>query len=82
MVSERDIELVHDIEGRISMLCNEVSRQSFSECKGLETNYVSLFPLIVIDKKMDEFPISENKVLELLNEVTSAKRAANMVCAN
>ncbi|KAG0039237.1 putative RNA helicase [Podila clonocystis] len=47
MVSERDIELVHDIESRIN-------------------------------KKMGEFPISENKVLELLNEVTSAKRAANM----
>ncbi|KAF9336188.1 putative RNA helicase [Podila minutissima] len=47
MVSERDIELVHDIESRIN-------------------------------KKMEEFPISENKVLEILNEVTSAKRAANM----
>ncbi|KAG0084343.1 putative RNA helicase [Podila epicladia] len=47
MVSERDIELIHDIESRIN-------------------------------KKMEEFPISENKVLEMLNEVTSAKRAANM----
>ncbi|KAF9973175.1 putative RNA helicase [Actinomortierella ambigua] len=47
MVSERDIELVHDIEARIN-------------------------------KTMDEYPTNENKVLELLNEVTSAKRAANM----
>ncbi|KAF9113260.1 putative RNA helicase [Mortierella sp. AM989] len=31
-----------------------------------------------INKTMGEFPIVENKVLELLNEVTSAKRAANM----
>ncbi|KAF9411200.1 hypothetical protein BGZ94_001412 [Podila epigama] len=47
MVSERDIELVHDIESRIN-------------------------------KKMEEYPISENKVVELLNEVTAAKRVANM----
>ncbi|KAG0213545.1 putative RNA helicase [Mortierella sp. GBA30] len=47
MVSERDIELVHDIESRIN-------------------------------KTMDEYPIPENKALDLLNEVTSAKRAANM----
>ncbi|KAG0043013.1 hypothetical protein BGZ83_011940 [Gryganskiella cystojenkinii] len=47
MVSERDIELVHDIEARIN-------------------------------KTMAEFPIAETKALDLLNEVTSAKRAANM----
>ncbi|KAG0263225.1 putative RNA helicase [Actinomortierella ambigua] len=47
MVTERDIELVQDIEARIN-------------------------------KTMDEYPTSENKVLELLNEVTSAKRAASM----
>lgn len=48
MVSERDIELVHDIESRIN-------------------------------KTMGEYPIAENKALELLNEVSSAKRAATMV---
>ncbi|KAK3805423.1 MAG: P-loop containing nucleoside triphosphate hydrolase protein [Linnemannia elongata] len=48
MISERDIELVHDIESRIN-------------------------------KKMGEYPVSENKALELLTEVTSAKRAATMV---
>ncbi|KAF9325975.1 hypothetical protein BGZ91_002167 [Linnemannia elongata] len=47
MVSERDIELVHDIESRIN-------------------------------KTMGEYPVSENKALELLTEVTSAKRAATM----
>ncbi|KAF9104284.1 putative RNA helicase [Mortierella sp. GBA35] len=47
MVSERDIELVHDIESRIN-------------------------------KTMGEYPIAENKALELLNEVSSAKRAATM----
>ncbi|KAG9068580.1 putative RNA helicase [Linnemannia hyalina] len=47
MVSERDIELVHDIESRIN-------------------------------KTMSEYPVSENKALELLTEVTSAKRAATM----
>ncbi|KAI7816232.1 P-loop containing nucleoside triphosphate hydrolase protein [Gamsiella multidivaricata] len=33
-----------------------------------------------INKTMDEYPVPENKALELLTEVTSAKRAANMVC--
>ncbi|KAG0230146.1 putative RNA helicase [Actinomortierella wolfii] len=47
MVTERDIELVHEIEARIN-------------------------------KTMEEYPTNENKVLELLNEVSSAKRAANM----
>ncbi|KAG0080269.1 putative RNA helicase [Linnemannia elongata] len=47
MISERDIELVHDIESRIN-------------------------------KTMGEYPVSENKALELLTEVTSAKRAATM----
>ncbi|KAG0256320.1 hypothetical protein BG011_004625 [Mortierella polycephala] len=47
MISERDIELVHDIESRIN-------------------------------KTLEEFPVPESKVLDLLNEVTSAKRAANM----
>ncbi|GJJ70672.1 ATP-dependent RNA helicase DDX49/DBP8 [Entomortierella parvispora] len=47
MVSERDIQLVHDIESRIN-------------------------------KTMAEFPVPETKALDLLNEVTSAKRAANM----
>ncbi|KAG0001679.1 hypothetical protein BGZ79_004329 [Entomortierella chlamydospora] len=31
-----------------------------------------------INKTMGEFPVPENKALELLNEVSSAKRAANM----
>ncbi|KAF9907118.1 hypothetical protein BX616_000523 [Lobosporangium transversale] len=47
IVSERDIELIQDIESRIN-------------------------------KTMGEYPIPENKALEVLNEVTSAKRAANM----
>ncbi|KAI1313471.1 hypothetical protein EDD11_002532 [Mortierella claussenii] len=47
IVSERDITLLQDIEGRIN-------------------------------KTMEEYPVSENKALELLSEVTSAKRAANM----
>ncbi|KAF9948999.1 hypothetical protein BGZ70_001978 [Mortierella alpina] len=47
MVTERDVQLVQDIESRIN-------------------------------KVMLEYPISENKALELLSEVTSAKRAANM----
>ncbi|KAF9581453.1 hypothetical protein BGW38_001513 [Lunasporangiospora selenospora] len=48
MVSERDIELVHDIEARIN-------------------------------KQMVDYPLSENKVIELLNEVSAAKRAATMM---
>ncbi|KAF9562121.1 hypothetical protein EC968_005388 [Mortierella alpina] len=47
MVTERDVQLIQDIESRIN-------------------------------KVMSEYPISENKALELLSEVTSAKRAANM----
>ncbi|KAF8930847.1 putative RNA helicase [Dissophora ornata] len=47
IISERDIALLQDIEGRIN-------------------------------KTMGEYPISENKALELLTEVSSAKRAANM----
>lgn len=35
--------------------------------------------LVVIDKTMGEYPVPENKALELLNEVSAAKRAANMV---
>ncbi|CAG8637304.1 3596_t:CDS:2, partial [Paraglomus occultum] len=45
IVTEQDIELVHNIESRIS-------------------------------KKMDEWKINENKVLDMLNKVADAKRAA------
>ncbi|CAG8513043.1 4494_t:CDS:2 [Acaulospora colombiana] len=47
IVTERDIELVHNIEARIN-------------------------------KKMEEWKINENKILESLNEVTIAKRVAAM----
>lgn len=32
-----------------------------------------------VDKKMEEWKINENKVLESLNEIATAKRVATMV---
>jgi ATP-dependent RNA helicase DDX49/DBP8 len=80
IVCERDIQLVQDIESRISKwswsVHFNIAMTSQSICL-LMGGSTALY--VIVDKTMGEYPIPENKALEILNEVSSAKRAANMV---
>ena len=57
IVTEKDIDIVLNIESKISMF---------------------LFILIALDKKLVEYSVPENAVLDLLNQVSLAKRVASM----
>jgi hypothetical protein len=54
-------------------------RQVSIKCDIAAISFFIITDLTSADKQMEEYKVNENKILEELNEVTTAKRVARMV---
>ena len=66
IVAEKDIQLLQNIEEHTSKSWSTIMWLTYINTRS-------------IDKKMEKYDVDENEVLDVLSEVTAAKRVASMV---
>ena len=66
LVTQYDIECLHNIESHISEL-----PYIFPGCLNI---------YIILEKKLEEYPVSENKALKHINLITITRREVELVC--